>query len=132
MVGIIIVSENQEAKEMLKTVERLLGRQRAMTSVILKQGKNPTQMHAQLKRALQRVNHRKGVVLLTDFFGSTQCNVCCRVIRKGHVELITGFNLAMLVKLATVYDKMDLSQLCRFIHRYGRQQIRYFNSRRCL
>ncbi|MBI2340363.1 MAG: hypothetical protein HYU99_08380 [Deltaproteobacteria bacterium] len=123
MVGIVLVSENREALEMLKTARRLLGRLDGFGSVILKPGSPPARMENALKKAIKKVNSKNGVLLLYDFFGSTQCNTCRRFLKKGAVELVTGFNMAMLVKLAAVNKTMPLGRLAPFIEKYGREHI---------
>lgn len=122
MVGVILVSENREAHEMLKTTRRLLGRTRGITSLILKPGQSVYQMRQQVRKAITKVHSRR-ILLLTDFFGSTQCNVCRSFVKKGSVELLTGFNLPMLVKLGAVHETLGLKELVPFIEKYGRDHI---------
>src|SRR3989338_3087859 len=111
MVGIILISENREASEMLKTARRLVGRMKGITSLVMKSGQPPPQMSKNLKKILGQVDYNHGVILLTDFFCSTQCNVCMKFLKKGEVELLTGFSLPMLVKLGTLNETMPFSEL---------------------
>jgi PTS system mannose-specific IIA component len=130
MVGIILISENKEAPEMLKTVHRLLGRTKGITCVILKSKQTITQMQARLKEAIEQVDAKKGVLLLTDIYGSTQCNVCMKFIKSGSVELLTGFNLPMLVKLGILHETIPFKNLIPFIEEYGKKQIRRIANKR--
>ena len=125
MVGIVLISENREAAEMLKTVRRLLGRVKGITSITMKPGTPPSQMRKRLKQAVVQVDGHKGIILLTDFYGSTQCNVCMKFLRRGEVELLTGFSLPMLVKLGTLNQVMPFGELVAFIEQYGRDHIRH-------
>lgn len=125
MIGIILISENNEAHEMLKTVRRLLGRKKGMTSIILNPAKPVPRLKEQLRKAIRQVDSHEGVILMTDFFGSTQCNVCMNFVKRGNVELVTGFNLPMLLKLARIREAFPLSKLVPFITRYGREHIRH-------
>lgn len=129
-VGIVLISENQEGTEMLKSARRLLGNTRGMTSMVMKPGHPLNQMKADLRRAMARVNARSGILLLTDIYGSTQCNVCMTCLKKGSVELMTGFNLPMLVKLAMLQSSVPLKEMVNFIEEYGRLQIRHVNQRK--
>ena len=129
MVGVVLVTENHEASEMLKTVRRLLGRTRGVTSVILRSEQKIETMKKNLKRAIDRVQSGGGVLLLTDIYGSTQCNVCFDYIKKGSVELLTGFNLPMLVKLGILHEEVSFKQLIPFIEEYGKEQIRHISSK---
>ena len=126
MVGIVIISDNLESREMLKSARRLVGRMSGFESVMLKPGTGIGQMSRKLKLAIKKVNHHGGVLLLSDFYGSTQCNVCLKLLKPGSVELLTGFNLPMLVKLGTLNHKMDLREMVGFIEKYGRQHIHHY------
>lgn len=124
MVGIVLVSENKEAQEMLKTARRLLGHTRDVCSVILRPGTSITQMQCSVKKAVNKMNRCEGILLLTDFYGSTQCNICMKFVKKNSVELVTGFNLPMLVKLVSLHHQTSLKQLVSQIAQYGRKHIR--------
>lgn len=125
MVGVILVSENSEAEEMLKTVRRLLGRTKGITSVVLEPEQPVTQMRKVLAKAVKKVDQKRGVLLLTDFYGSTQCRVCMQFVKKGSIELLTGFNLPMLVKLGSLHETLSFEDLIPFIEKYGRDHIRH-------
>jgi len=129
MVGVVLISENSEGHEMLKTARRLLGRIKRVTSIVLKPGRSVSQMQASLRRAIGRVDQKGGVLLLTDFYGSTQCNVCMKFLKAGAVELVTGFNLPMLVKIGTIHESYSLRKLITFIEKYGKEQIRHVSRR---
>ena len=126
MVGIIVISDNLESREMLKSARRLVGRMNGFASVMLKAGTGVGRMERSLKSAIKKVDSHGGVLLLSDFYGSTQCNVCLKFLKKGVVELLTGFNLPMLVKLGTLNEKMRLPELVTFIERYGKDHIQHY------
>lgn len=130
MVGIVLVSENKEGSEMLKAARRLLGRTRGMTSVILKPESSITCMTNTVKRAMKKVDTKKGVLILVDFFGSSQCNVCRKFVKKGSVEMLTGVNLPILVKLGTLNQTMAFNKLVPYIAKYGKDHICHIKSRR--
>ena len=127
MVGIVLVSENNEGREILKTTRRLLGSTHGMTSVCLKPGTPIRRMKGALEKAMGRVHCRGGLLLVTDICGSTQCTVCFRYLKRGTVELVTGFNLPMIVKLGLMRGKAPLKELIHTIVPYGREQIHHFS-----
>lgn len=130
MVGIVIVSENRQACEMLKTARRLVGPVRGIKTVVLKPGTPPARMRKAVAHAIESINSCRGVILLADIYGSTQCNVCANFVKNGVVELVTGFNLPMIVKLCTIRDKTPLKKLTTFIEKYGREHIQHYNGNR--
>lgn len=129
MVGIVLVCENLEADEMLKTLTLLLGKQESMTSVILESNSNLAEMKKRLKASIESVDRGEGVLLLTDFYGSSQCRICAEFIEKGKLELVTGYNLPMLLKLASIQGSMLFDQLGPFIESYGREHIKLIDTK---
>lgn len=77
----------------------------------------------QIKKALECVDQGDGVILLTDMFGGTPSNLCLTFLDKGNIDIISGFNLPMLIKLANLRDKMQLHDLAVFIKQYGQKNI---------
>lgn len=123
MIGVVVISENRESHEMLKTVRRLLGRNACMVPLTLKPGTSLAKMKKDLRLTLEDLSRCEGVLLLTNCYGSTQCNVCMPFVKRGSVEILTGFNLPMLIKLGTIMKSMQLSKLVPFIEKYGKQHI---------
>lgn len=124
---ILIISENKEAEEMLKTTRRLVGRIKGMRALMLRPGKSLESMEKKVGRVVSDLDPEDSLLILTDFYGSTQCNVCMKHLQKGRVEIMTGFNLPMLLKLIKAKEEMTLSQLIPFIEQYGKDHIRYFD-----
>jgi len=129
MVGILIISENKQADEMLKTVKRLLGVVPGLKSLILPSEKSVESMEAHLCRALKSFEKMKGVILLVDIYGSTQSNMCMKFVKKGSVGLLSGFNLPLLIKLGALNKKnkknkkVSLKTLLSFAESYGKDHL---------
>ncbi|OGQ08457.1 MAG: hypothetical protein A3G32_10240 [Deltaproteobacteria bacterium RIFCSPLOWO2_12_FULL_40_28] len=128
MVGIVVVSENKEASEMLRSLKRLFGHTSGIIAVALGSAQNIRDMRVKVEKAIAKVNKGKGVVVLTNLFGSTQCNVCNCFLNKGRVEMIVGFNFPLLIKLMLVRGEMPFHKLLPFLERYGKKQIRYIKA----
>jgi mannose PTS system EIIA component len=75
------------------------------------------------QRAITRVSHSGGTLLLTDMFGGTPTNIASMFLEEGTVEVITGVNLPMVIKLATYTGQDSLSEIARKICDQGRQGI---------
>lgn len=130
MVGVILISENREGREILKTVHRLLGKTEGIKTLMLKQGGAPARMKNQLKRAMASLNDTHGIILLTDIYGSTQCNVCMKFLKKGVVEIFTGFNLPMVVKLASLNKTVPFKKLIPFVEGYGKAHFMHVTGKK--
>jgi PTS system mannose-specific IIA component len=66
----------------------------------------------------------EGVLILTDMFGGTPSNMALSFLEEHRVEVVTGLNLPMLIKLATMTEKRPLEELATFIKEYGQRNIR--------
>ena len=64
-----------------------------------------------------------GVLILTDMFGGTPSNMSLSFHDEHQVEVVTGMNLPMLIKLATMRDEKPLDELAVFIKAYGQRNI---------
>jgi PTS system mannose-specific IIA component len=73
--------------------------------------------------AIDRVQGGAGVLILTDMFGGTPSNLALSFLEAGRVEVVTGVNLAMLIKLAKTPPDVDLLELARALCEDGRSAI---------
>jgi PTS system mannose-specific IIA component len=55
-----------------------------------------------LKQRLRDLDTGEGVLILTDMFGGTATNVALPFLEPNRVEIVTGVNLPMLVKLGSL------------------------------
>jgi len=77
----------------------------------------------EIERAIQRVDAGTGVLLLTDMFGGTATNIAASFLGSAAVEVVTGVNLPMVIKLATQEKDETMSDLARRVRDQGQQQI---------
>jgi PTS system mannose-specific IIA component len=78
---------------------------------------------AMVQKALERVNTGDGVVILTDMFGGTPTNIASTFLNPGKVEIVTGVNLPMLIKLAQVSLEEPLASVARLLRDTGQSSI---------
>ena len=64
-----------------------------------------------------------GVLVLTDMFGGTPSNLGMTFLETNKVEVITGVNLPMLIKLASLKSSPDLRAVAREMREHGRNAI---------
>jgi PTS system mannose-specific IIA component len=80
-------------------------------------------MRSAIGAALKAANRGNGVLVLTDMFGGTPSNMSLSFIEEHGVEVVTGVNLPMLIKLATLREEKSLEELAAFIKSYGQRNI---------
>jgi PTS system mannose-specific IIA component len=77
----------------------------------------------EIVHAIDRVRGEDGVLVLTDMFGGTPSNLGMTFLEKDRVEVITGVNLPMLIKLAGLAGQRDLLAVARQMRDHGRNAI---------
>ena len=80
-------------------------------------------MRQSISAALKEADEGAGVLVLTDMFGGTPANISLSILEERHVEVVTGLNLPMLIKLATLQEERSLEDLAAFIRDYGQRNI---------
>jgi PTS system mannose-specific IIA component len=98
MIGVVVATHGKLAEEMIRTAEAVVGplEQVAAVSVVA----TSPDMRRDLKDAIQRVDQGEGVLLLTYLLGGSPTNLCVSFLTERKVEVVTGVNLPMLLKLS--------------------------------
>lgn len=123
MIGIVIVSHGNIGCEMVNAVKRIIPEIGHITGVPVESDDPPETIRHQISEAIKRVDCNKGVLILTDMFGGTPSNICLSFLDPERIEVISGFNLPMLIKLANIREGADFTDTVNFIQRYGQKNI---------
>ena len=100
MIGVVVVTHGQLATELLNAAETIVGDLPRFAAVVDRLARGHGRRAAKIAQAIARVAQGRGVLILTDMFGGTPSNLAMTLPRRGTVEVITGVNLPMLIKLA--------------------------------
>jgi PTS system mannose-specific IIA component len=122
-VGGVIVSHGQLATELLAAAETVVGDLNHIAAVSIGWHDDVEAASSEVDRAIKQVSQGNGVVLMTDMFGGTPTNISAMFIKDGEVELVTGVNLPMVIKLASQNKETTLADLSRAIEDQGKQSI---------
>jgi PTS system mannose-specific IIA component len=129
-VGVVVVTHGQLATELLNAAEMIVGDLPHFTAVSIGWHEDVDQAREEIGRAIERVRTKVGtpgapggVLVLADMFGGTPANLGVTYLEADKVELVTGLNLAMLMKLARPLKDTDLLTLAREIRDQGRNAI---------
>ena len=129
-VGVVVVTHGQLATELLNAAEMIVGDLPHFTAVTIGWHEDVDQAREAIGRAIEKVRDKAGapdqpagVLVLTDMFGGTPANLGVTFVETDRVEVITGLNLAMLMKLARPLKETDLLTLARDIREQGRNAI---------
>ena len=122
-IGVVLVTHYQIGKEFLHALRLIVPNTPDFLTVSIDPKQSVDEMRQLIERALKRANHGAGVLVLTDMFGGTPSNMSLSFVEEAGVEVVTGLNLPMLIKLATLSEDQPLDELAKFIKSYGQRNI---------
>ncbi len=123
MIGIVVVAHGNIGCEMVNAVRRIIPESTHLVGVAVESDDPPESIRSQILGAMEIIDHRDGTLILTDMFGGTPSNICLSFLEPNAVEVVSGFNLPMLIKLANLKPNADFQQTIAFIQEYGRRNI---------
>lgn len=121
-VGIVLVTHVDYGAALLRAAESILGPAQDCTTIQVDISNDVEETIARLSEAVSRLDSGLGVLLVTDMFGGTPTNLSLSLLGKANVEVLTGVNLPMLLKIMANRDKM-LSDLAEIACVAGREGI---------
>ena len=119
----VIVTHGHLAGELLAAAEMIVGPISHIAAVSIGWHDDVDAARDEVQRAITRVSQGAGVLLLTDMFGGTPTNIASMFLEEGVIEVVTGVNLPMVIKLATSAGEETLSEIAPKIRDQGRQGI---------
>jgi PTS system mannose-specific IIA component len=123
MVGLVVATHGKLAEELLRTAEGIVGKVEQSEAISVGAGSSMDEARARLADAVHRVDTGGGVLVLTDMFGGTPANLALTFLDEK-VEVVTGVNLPMLLKLATARaDGLTLQAAAELLTSYGQKNI---------
>ena len=123
MIGVVVVTHGQLATELLNAAEIIVGDLPQFAAVSIGWHDDAQDAREEIGQAIARVQNGAGVLVLTDMFGGTPSNLGLTFLQKDKVEVLTGVNLPMLIKLAGLRDTGSLLDVAREMREHGRNAI---------
>ncbi|MGN6356432.1 MAG: PTS sugar transporter subunit IIA [Novosphingobium sp.] len=123
MIGMILVTHGKLAEEFVHAMQHVVGRQDAVATVCIGPNDDMERRRKEIADAVKKVDSGQGVVILTDLFGGTPSNLAISLMKAGHVEVIAGINLPMLIRLAKARNSMSVRDAAKAARDAGRNYI---------
>jgi PTS system mannose-specific IIA component len=124
MIGVVVVTHGQLATELVNAAETIVGDLPQFTAVSIGWHDDTLDAREEIAQAIARVNAgTQGVLILTDMFGGTPANLAMTFLATDQVEVITGVNLPMLIKIANTRESTGLLAMARELREHGRNAI---------
>ena len=123
MIGVVVVTHGQLATELVNAAEMIVGDLPQFTAVSIGWHDEVNDAREDIAQAIERVRGSEGVLLLTDMFGGTPSNLGMTFLETDRLEVITGVNLPMLIKLAGMRGSSNLLAVAKEMREHGRNAI---------
>ena len=123
MIGVVVVTHGQLAAELVSAAETIVGDLPQMKAVSIGSHEDVQDARQEIAAAIAAVASPEGVIIATDMFGGTPANLGITFLETGRVEVVTGVNLPMLIKLAKVRLSDDMVSALKEGQDAGRKYI---------
>lgn len=121
--GGVIVTHGQLANELLSAAETVIGQLSMIAAVSIGWHDDVEAAKSEIESAIKKVSLGNGVVLMTDMFGGTPTNISAMFYKENEVEIVTGVNLPMVIRLATSTREISLDEMAADIEEQGKSAI---------
>ena len=124
MIGIVIVTHCQLGEALIGAAEFIIGsRPASLESVSIDLNENAEKLRNKISQGIKNVKGQEGVLILTDMFGGTPSNLSYSFLEEGHVEVLSGVNLPILIQAAGIREKLKLDELAANLESFGKKSI---------
>ena len=124
MIGIVIVTHSQLGDALIEAAEFIIGkRPEALVSISIDLNESADVLREKIAEGIKSVSSEEGVLILTDMFGGTPSNLSYSFLEEGHIEVISGVNLPVLIQADNIRKKMELDELAVKLEEFGKKSI---------
>ncbi len=122
-IGGVIVTHGHLATEFIAAAEMIVGPIPHVTPVSIDWHDDADVARQELERAIARVSQGRGVLLLTDMFGGPPTDIASMFLGESGIEVVTGVNLPMILKLSEQVPEESLSEIAKRVRDSGKEGI---------
>lgn len=123
MVGVVLVTHPNLGEEFMRSAEMICGKIPRVVTVSIDTRREAEELRRGVAEAIRKADEGDGVLILTDMFGGTPSNMSLAFLQENRVEVLTGLNLPMMIKLANCREARPLKELARKIRDAGQKNI---------
>ena len=123
MIGVVIVTHANLGEELIKVGKMILGEFEQVSAVGIFNRESVDEMRSKINEAINQVDSGEGVIVLVDMFGGTPSNMALAFLEEGKVEVVTGVNLPMIIKLRDDLRKKRLKELALILRDTAQRNI---------
>ncbi len=123
MIGIVLVAHGNLAQEFIHVLEQIVGPQERILAVGMAPNDNMESRRGEIMDKIKQADTGQGVIVMTDMFGGTPSNLAISLLDKTGIEVIAGFNLPMLIKIASVRKTLGIKEAVLETQEAGKRYI---------
>jgi mannose PTS system EIIA component len=123
MIGALVVTHGHLGHEIVAAAEMIVGEISHIKAVSIGWHDDVNDARKDIEKHIAEVESGSGVILLTDMFGGTPSNIALSFHNPGTVDVVTGVNLPMIIKIANQKEGETLESLARIVRDQGRSSI---------
>jgi len=124
MIGIVIATHSQLGDALIEAAEFIIGKKPdALVSISIDLNESAEVLRTKIAQGIKKVRSEDGVLILTDMFGGTPSNLSYSFLEEGHIEVISGVNLPILIQAVNIREKMGLDILAVKLEEFGKKSI---------
>ena len=124
MIGIVIVTHSQLGDALIEAAEFIIGKKPdALVSISIDLKESAEVLRKKIAEGIKKVRSEEGVLILTDMFGGTPSNLSYSFLEEGHIEVLSGVNLPILIQAVNIREKMGLDILAVKLEEFGKKSI---------
>lgn len=123
MIGLVLVTHGNLAREFLTAMEHIVGPQQQIAAIPIGPQDDMAQRREEIETAIADVNSGEGAIVLSDLFGGTPSNLAISFLDAGNIEVIAGINLPMLIRLDSARKTMTAAEAAAAARDAGRKYI---------
>lgn len=123
MIGALVVTHGQLGQELVAAAEMIVGEIAHIRAISIGWHDDVNEAQKDIERRIVELDGGKGVLLLTDMFGGTPSNIAFALYEPGKVDIVTGVNLPMIIKIVSQKEADTLDSLARIVRDQGRRSI---------
>jgi mannose PTS system EIIA component len=110
-VGVLIISHDGIGEALLDTASHMIENNPLKINLLAANREcDPDELFNTASSMLEKLDEGDGVLVLTDLLGSTPSNIAHRLCQHAKVNIVTGINLSMLIRVLN-YPDLNLADL---------------------
>ncbi len=110
-VGVLIISHDGIGEALLDAANHMIDDNPLKTKLLAASREcDPDDLLKKANSLAEELDEGDGILVLTDLLGSTPSNIAHRLDKRANVNIITGINLSMLIRVFN-YSDLNLTDL---------------------